>query len=151
MAKSCSEGFVSVPKEERKGVTIGVLSGHTRGYSIPGYPNEYTEVKVYMKAPDVKVGEHKVTTRNHANEADLVIALPGDSQTRNEVRRTYISVREQKGHMYAFTPPSAIGAAHKHRRLQARVRNPSLKQWIPSQREQTRRPASCRSSRSSHS
>ena len=84
VARSVSEGFCSV--EGRKGVTIGVMTGCADGYKIPGYPNEFIEVEVYMKTVDVRVGVHRVTTRNHGNEADVVIVLPGEAQTRNEIR-----------------------------------------------------------------
>lgn len=53
---------------------------------MPGYPNEYIEVVSYLKTVDVKVGVHMVTSRNHMNEADVVIALPGGAETRSEIQ-----------------------------------------------------------------
>ncbi len=64
----------------------GVLWGGCSGYKIPGYPNEYVEVVSYLKTVDVKVGVHQVTSRNHMNEADVVVALPGGSETRRELQ-----------------------------------------------------------------
>ena len=59
VAKSAGEGFVSVPKEERKGVNIGVVWGVVGGYDIPGYPNEFVELKAQLNLPSNKIGDHR--------------------------------------------------------------------------------------------
>ncbi len=86
VAMDVCEGFCSL--EKRKGMCIGVVWGGLKGYSMPGYPNKWVEVTTYLNTPDIKVGEHKVTTRGHANDADVVIALPGAAQTRDEINQS---------------------------------------------------------------
>ena len=77
-------GFCSV--EKRKGSCVGVLWGGMKGYKLPGiYPNKYIEIEEHLSPPKVAIGEHRVTSRNHANDADIVIVLPGGSQTKNEI------------------------------------------------------------------
>ncbi|GMH85640.1 hypothetical protein TrST_g3615 [Triparma strigata] len=85
VAKSAGEGFVSVPKEERKGVNIGVVWGAVGGYDIPGYPNEFVELKAQLNLPSNKIGDHRVTSRNHLNDATVGIIFPGDSLTRHDL------------------------------------------------------------------
>mmetsp|Transcript_25728 Transcript_25728/g.51372 ORF Transcript_25728/g.51372 Transcript_25728/m.51372 type:complete len:238 (+) Transcript_25728:30-743(+) len=85
VAKEAARGFTSVPKEERKGRSIAVTWGPAGGYRVPGYPNEYCEVSVGLNLPRDKVGDHAVTSRNHANEADVCVAFPGDSMTRRDI------------------------------------------------------------------
>jgi hypothetical protein len=42
---------------------------------------------VFLKVPRAKIGDHKIHSRNHGNEADVVIALPGSSETRDEIEQ----------------------------------------------------------------
>ena len=61
-------GFCSVA--ERKGTCIGVMWGGAKGYKLPGiYPNKFIELEEHLNPPKLKIGEHQVTSRNHANDA----------------------------------------------------------------------------------
>jgi hypothetical protein len=42
---------------------------------------------VFLKVPRAKIGDHKIHSRNHGNEADVVIALPGSSETSDEIEQ----------------------------------------------------------------
>ncbi|GMH57220.1 hypothetical protein TL16_g07799 [Triparma laevis f. inornata] len=85
VALAVGRGFCSVPRVERKGASIGVVWGAVGGYTIPGYPNEFVEVTAQLNLPSNKIGEHKVTSRNHLNDADVCIIFPGDSMTRMDL------------------------------------------------------------------
>jgi len=47
--KAAARGFCSVPRGERKGVSIGVLWSGVKVGEIPDYPNEFIEVPISMK------------------------------------------------------------------------------------------------------
>ena len=85
VALAAARGFTSVPTTSRKGRSIAVVWGPVSSYKIPGYPNEHCEITCSLSLPPAVVGSHKVTTRNHANEADVCIAFPGDSLTRRDI------------------------------------------------------------------
>jgi len=77
-------GFCSI--EERKGRCVGVIWGGAKQYQIPGvYPNKYVELVEHLQPPKLQIGEHRVTSRNHANDADICIVLPGGCQTKSEI------------------------------------------------------------------
>jgi predicted Rossmann-fold nucleotide-binding protein len=65
--------------------SIAVMWGGIEHYKIMGFPNEYTTLPVYLTLPSAKIGQHAVTSRNHFNECDAVIAFPGDALTRQEI------------------------------------------------------------------
>ena len=86
VAMAVAEGFMSVEKSERRGESIAVIWSGVKPGEIPGYPNRFVEVPVSLKVKRQMVGEHQVHSRNHGNEADVVIALPGESGTSREIK-----------------------------------------------------------------
>lgn len=104
-----ARAFINV--ENRKGKVIGVLPAQSScespeergGYqSPPGYPNAYTEIVLRTHLPDSGTQGKKISSRNHiiVLSADVVIALPGSSGTRSEIKLAL----EYKKPLILFSP-----------------------------------------------
>ena len=79
-----SRGFVSV--DGRKGKCCASIWRGMKGYKLPGiYPNRFIELELHLKPPNLKIGEHQVTSRNHMNDVDICIFLPGGAETKTQI------------------------------------------------------------------
>ena len=93
---AAAEGFVAV--EDRAGLSIGIIPRMLEGAfdqparsdSGESYPNPHVEIAVFTPLP-ARVADWRTTPgRNHVNvlTADVVVALPGNTGTRNEIEMT---------------------------------------------------------------
>jgi uncharacterized protein (TIGR00725 family) len=91
--EAAAEGFVTV--EDRAGWAIGIVP---RGMDAPfdepnrdpqgrRYPNPFVEIAIMTPLRPRERNWHSVAARNHINvlTADIMVALPGDAGTRNEL------------------------------------------------------------------
>jgi uncharacterized protein (TIGR00725 family) len=93
---AAAEGFVAV--EDRAGLSIGVIPRRADGaFDQPArsdtgedYPNPHIEIAVFTPLPARVPDWRTMPGRNHINvlTADLVVALPGNIGTRNEIEMT---------------------------------------------------------------
>ncbi len=103
--EAASEGFVAVP--QRAGFCIGIIPRRPEGpFDQPHcddngrpYPNHFVEISIMTPLPP-RVADWRTTPgRNHINvfSADAIIALPGNSGTRNELDMSaeYLGERER--------------------------------------------------------
>jgi predicted Rossmann-fold nucleotide-binding protein len=107
---SVARAFCSVPG--RRGRSIGIVPtkpDELRGFvALPGYPNPHIEISILTplprKDPDAPAN---ALTRNHANilTSHVVIALPGGSGTRDEIRLCLCFKRP----LLCFGPEEAFG------------------------------------------
>jgi uncharacterized protein (TIGR00725 family) len=91
--EAASEGFVAVA--ERAGFCIGIIPRHPDGpFDRPHcddegrpYPNRFVEIPIMTPLPPRVKNWRSMPGRNHINvfSADAIIALPGNSGTRNEL------------------------------------------------------------------
>jgi uncharacterized protein (TIGR00725 family) len=86
---SVSAAFVSV--QPRAGAAIGIIPTDTKStgaYELkPGYPNPYVEIAIVTPLGGYAEGQPGQVNRNHVNilTSDVIIALPGNHGTKNEV------------------------------------------------------------------
>ncbi len=86
-----SEAFCSVPKDERKGVCIGIVPTNENQPGLftlkNGYPNIFVEVPIITPLPVSDPKRPDLINRNHVNilSSDAIIALPGGNGTANEI------------------------------------------------------------------
>jgi len=93
---AAAEGFVAV--EDRDGLSIGIIPRELEGaFDRPArsdrgerYPNPHVEIAVFTPLPARVADWHTMPGRNHVNvlTADVVVALPGNIGTRNEIEMT---------------------------------------------------------------
>ena len=93
---AAAEGFVAV--EDRAGLSIGVIpraidgafDQPARSDSGERYPNPHVEIAVFTPLPARVADWRTMPGRNHVNvlTADVVVALPGNTGTRNEIEMT---------------------------------------------------------------
>jgi uncharacterized protein (TIGR00725 family) len=93
---AAAEGFVAV--DDRAGLSIGIIPRRADGaFDQPArsdagedYPNPHVEIAVLTPLPARVPDWHTMPGRNHVNvlTADLVVALPGNIGTRNEIEMT---------------------------------------------------------------
>ena len=91
-----AEGFVDV--DDRSGLSIGVIPRETDGaFDQPArsnsgepYPNPHVEIAVFTPLPARVADWRTMPGRNHVNvlTADIIVALPGNAGTRNEIEMT---------------------------------------------------------------
>ena len=93
---AAAEGFVAV--DDRAGLSIGIIPRELEGaFDRPArndsgerYPNRHVEIAVFTPLPASVADWHTIPGRNHVNvlTADVVVALPGSTGTRNEIEMT---------------------------------------------------------------